>query len=1170
MKPYRLKINPSLFIAKFFLPAVFVLHSFTMQAQEKVENALLWKVTGNSLLKPSFLFGTIHLQDKRVFNFSDSLYSFLRHADGFAMEIHPDSVIAAVMKNQDEKAKETLLKRHLKKGDYEMLSRKLKKDFGIDAGKLTVHDAYLLKEHLAKPEPRKDDMPTFVDAYLFGIARNQGKEIAGLEKADDQMLMLDEIQGELDVRAIVNGMKKEKEFLEQLVQLYIKEDLQAISKLMSYLPEETEDKLLTRRNHVMAARMDSLIKLKSFVVAVGTAHLPGKEGIIELLRKKGYTVEPVFTTSRTHATQYAVKAGQNAQWVDVKEPRLGYSVRMPAKPSPMDMLNGATKMNMYLDLTSMRLYYSAFGTPGAPITAQNADVELKAMAERVMKTSEGKPISSKRFKKDGFEGIDIVYKELTANMFVRLQVMAMGQRMYLVCFGAPKLEEQESEDAKTFFASFKIENMPLQSWQVHTFKNHYFSISLPDEPKVAPIEHTDSSVYSVQVTSIDNSKGTYYGLTIVTAAPGYLIPDDSVYFANTVARLEDKLEMLNIQETDTSFQGFNAKWVEARLRDNLMLHAFLVSRGGRVYTVFTVSNRDQLNELELQSFFDSFKFVDYPPLQWKQKKDEQLGFAAPEAGQFTQLKFLDELEDSAASTRQFISTMYDSASAVSFFVTRRKISPYLWVKHDSVLLLNYMKELTDPDEQVTDHRFVRNGGSNGLEFNIRRKNSKLQQRMRLLLNGEGIYVLQADAPDAYWKQYNYGRLMEEFRFAKEVQPSFLYTNSLNKFVEALRSTDSLTQMQAYDALDRVLIDSSELQQVLAAACQVYPVDTTGLIYETVGKKLLGLAAAIKYSKFNELVEAQYHSLKPEQEEFKYELLTTLAFNRDVQSIALIKKLLTEGLPSKGNPVEFVNALQDSLQLAKGLYPWIISQTGDTLLGTSLFMLHKQMTDSNHISLGEFKPYHRQLLQAARNELAVITKNKSDYYFSTGIIELTGMLGSLGTDSATALLYRFLDTRFVNIKYHAAVALLEAGKTVSPAALLALAADTSSRIALYEELKELKKEKLFPAKYLSRRAFAESYLYHALDYSPLRTIFIGEKTAMYKGRKQKFLLYRLVFEEEAGEVSYLGVCGAYGLDDKSVLTTENISGMYTGEYYHESAVIVDKLLKAYIALYEQEE
>src|SRR5688572_15973054 len=58
---------------------------------------LLWRISGNGLAKTSYLYGTIHLQDKRLFYFSDSLYHYLEQADGYSMEIDANQMLDSVI-----------------------------------------------------------------------------------------------------------------------------------------------------------------------------------------------------------------------------------------------------------------------------------------------------------------------------------------------------------------------------------------------------------------------------------------------------------------------------------------------------------------------------------------------------------------------------------------------------------------------------------------------------------------------------------------------------------------------------------------------------------------------------------------------------------------------------------------------------------------------------------------------------------------------------------------------------------------------------------------------------------------------------------------------------------------------------------------------------------------
>ena len=55
----------------------------------------------------------------------------------------------------------------------------------------------------------------------------------------------------------------------------------------------TEDKLFIQRNKRMVNAIDNLIGNNSLFIMVGVAHLPGKDGILNLLHKKGYTLANV-------------------------------------------------------------------------------------------------------------------------------------------------------------------------------------------------------------------------------------------------------------------------------------------------------------------------------------------------------------------------------------------------------------------------------------------------------------------------------------------------------------------------------------------------------------------------------------------------------------------------------------------------------------------------------------------------------------------------------------------------------------------------------------------------------------------------------------------------------------------------------------------------------------
>jgi hypothetical protein len=297
------------------------------------------------------------------------------------------------------------------------------------------------------------------------------------------------------------------------------------------------------------------------------------------------------------------------------------------------------------------------------------------------------------------------------------------------------------------------------------------------------------------------------------------------------------------------------------------------------------------------------------------------------------------------------------------------------------------------------------------------------------------------------------------------------------------------------------------------------------------------------------------------------MLDVLANRRTTESYAAIEKLLKQGLPAKGDPGVFVTSMADSLQLTKKLYPYLITLSGDSLLGAQLFYLHEDMIDSSHINISAFKPYQHLMMKAASYELKKIVADKEPIYYSSGVYSLLRTLKTLNTDSAKLILRKFTAVKQSNIKLQAAALLLKMKEAVDPLILHSIAADKSFRISLYNELKEMKQEKLFPAKYFNQRAFAEGYIYNSLDEEeePAKLQFIGERTAEFKGKKQKFYLYKAIYDNDGEQTAYLCIGGAFGV---KVPAQEDVSGIYWDEEFSQSQI--DKQLKAYLALYEEEE
>lgn len=318
-------------------------------AMAQLPASLLWRISGNGIQKPSYLFGTIHLTDERVFQLGDSLYAAIENTEGFATEITPEEITSLIMDEfRKELSNSAKVKDQVSKEAYNKYSKTLAKKLNKSADDITVRDVLKEKNKWASENYRKGKMTTILDAYLYDIARRQGKWTGGVEDKTDQSKLVPETIDDMDLGLVTTQTDEmSAEGVEFMVQLYLNSDLDGIAHF-SNGNDSIRNELLTKRNIKMARRMDSLSAIRSMVFAVGAAHLPGADGLIELLKEKGFDLQPVFSTKKISPDQYAM-AEVALPWLPVEDGRGLYSVEMPGSPEEITV-EKALKMNVYFDI----------------------------------------------------------------------------------------------------------------------------------------------------------------------------------------------------------------------------------------------------------------------------------------------------------------------------------------------------------------------------------------------------------------------------------------------------------------------------------------------------------------------------------------------------------------------------------------------------------------------------------------------------------------------------------------------------------------------------------------------------------------------------------------------------------------------------------------------------
>lgn len=135
-----------------------------------------------------------------------------------------------------------------------------------------------------------------IDMVMQAVPAMMGKEIDALETADFQMNLLYGAPMEKQAADLMKYVRKADEMNQQLArqtQAYLNQDLNAIEE-EALKPEDAEDneKLIFKRNDKWMETIVPEMSGNSIMVVVGAAHLVGERGLIDQLRKAGYTVTP--------------------------------------------------------------------------------------------------------------------------------------------------------------------------------------------------------------------------------------------------------------------------------------------------------------------------------------------------------------------------------------------------------------------------------------------------------------------------------------------------------------------------------------------------------------------------------------------------------------------------------------------------------------------------------------------------------------------------------------------------------------------------------------------------------------------------------------------------------------------------------------------------------------
>ena len=265
---------------------------------------LLYEISGGGLEKSSYLFGTHHMVPVETATKIEGVFRAFNDCSAVVGEFVDD--------NPEEMQRQILAASKMEESIFKLLTSEEKAliDSALQAelGLTLANVQYMrpnviamiyemtVRERVLKSQA--GDMA--MDSYFQVAGSELGKMVYGLETVEDQLkILLRSIAVERQAEILVETIRNTNDIITEnakLDSLYVKGDLEGLYEMLIEAEDMTEAEkflLVDERNYDWLAKIEKHIKQEPSFIAVGALHLPGNDGLINLLRKAGYKVKAV-------------------------------------------------------------------------------------------------------------------------------------------------------------------------------------------------------------------------------------------------------------------------------------------------------------------------------------------------------------------------------------------------------------------------------------------------------------------------------------------------------------------------------------------------------------------------------------------------------------------------------------------------------------------------------------------------------------------------------------------------------------------------------------------------------------------------------------------------------------------------------------------------------------
>lgn len=1074
---------------------------FTTSAQEA--NSLLWEISGNGLKESSYLYGTMHVSRRIAFRLDDVFFEALDASEVIALESDPgtwldgDALGGLMGYGQGIGFRPKGFYQHsfaVKNPTKEQMAAYLAFSDNMINGILYRSNSY----------SQDFEEETYLDMFIYQSGKKFNKPVVALEKLEESAALVG--------RASMNPMKqKPDEWLQKKMQkqgfMVLLQDayrdrninmLDSIDKGM-YTKHYLENMLFTR-NRNMAEKLDSVIHTAKTFTGIGAAHLPGKEGVIQMLRDKGYTVKPLTSKVTSKGKRIKEKLETTIRQNDyaTRSPEDDFfSLALPSKLYPISDKPVTTYVAP--DLANGN-YVMVNRIPTFSYLKQEQLFTLDDLDQMLFENIPGKILEKTFIERNDFKGLDIK-NQLKNGDHQRYHIFMTPLEIVIFKMGGDGDYVQQYSD--TIFNSISFNKIDERMQKI-TSGFEDFEVTMPAVYRF-PNRLRSGNRF---VQGFDKESNSYYFLQKVSMNDFNFIEEDTFELKQIQKRFYQDLKL------SPKYDAFNAL--------KLTSSAVIDSTSGKQLHLMTALKRSEYYLLGIVTT-DAERASDY--------------FASFKIKPSVDKKAFEKVVDTAMffSTVSTVEPRKFVENSTTYMTGRNKPKPYsaytkktvyqdknneaitveLSKSHDFMMFQNIDSVWTLRKKLYANKKFniikakdsSYADGRHELQLLITDSTTVRGVLVKNILKGGLIYELKTqvdtlDQPSRFVTEF-----FDNFKLADTLIGKSILADQAPAFFKALRKNDSIV-LEGYSYIDFKEKHVDSLKHYISQF--EYPDDKKHLqaiLIQQLGK--LKDPSVVPFLK-------SFYRKSYNNSNAQTKILQSITCKADDASVKLLLEMLSQDLPLVSNAFEITKIFKpyrDSLPLAKNLYPDVLDYSAIEEYKGTIFSLLAKLQENDFIKTKGYKKYKKQILNDAKiqlkRELGLEANAKEYGYYAS----FPNAGGGILEDYMT-LLYPFREEKDVkqffnrlqllkdkSIRTSYITLIAKNNETVPMQSLQELAGDVATRAMLFRKLKKVKRLDLFPSEFKNARLLAESLLLEIGSYDKKKDSveFLEKRSLRYNGK-----------------------------------------------------------------------